>query len=161
MIFDSSDILKQLEAGKSVDELATEAATAINTALKFQQEKIQKAKLKANKENKIKDLADIVVMGFDYLNQYYPKLLEDTNTGEPCKITDEDSKELAEILVDAFDNAYEQTFKNLDMLKGLFDLETKKTPIKLNDPSTKWTISFKNKDDEDAIKKFLKDNGLN
>lgn len=161
MMFNSNDILRQLEAGKSVDELATEAATAINEALKIQQEKIQKAKIRANKENKIKDLADIVTVGFDYLNQYYPKLLEETETGKACKITAEDANELAEVLVDAFDNAYEQIFKNFDALKDLFDLENKKTPVKFEVPEdSKWTISFQNKDD-DAIKKFLKDNGLN
>lgn len=167
-MFNANDILAQLESGKSVDDLATAAAVAINEAVKLQEQKKKEAEKKkaealaaADKENKEKDLFYLIADAKNFFYKYYGRLFEDKVTGKQVEFSDEEIKSLAKGLVQTFDRAYLETFAELEKLSetlgdlGLFDemAKTKKNP-------KTWTFNFENKEDVDAIAKFLKDNGL-
>jgi len=135
MTFDTNEILKQLENGTNVNDIAAAAANAINDALKLQEKKkkeAEAAKKKANKETKIKDFGFLVEGMIDFLQEYYPELLKE-------EIPDTKIGELAKELVDIFDKAYDETmaFMKSDTFEKL----------------------VKNRDN-DAIGNFLKENGL-
>jgi len=135
MTFDTNEILKQLENGTNVNDIAAAAANAINDALKLQEKKkkeAETAKKKANKEAKIKDFGFLVEGMIDFLQEYYPELLKED-------IPDTKIGELAKELIDVFDKAYDETmaFMKSDTFEKL----------------------VKNRDN-DAIGNFLKENGL-
>jgi len=135
MTFDTNEILKQLENGTNVNDIAAAAANAINDALKLQERKkkeAEAAKKKANKEAKIKDFGFLIEGMIDFLQEYYPELLKED-------IPDTKIGELAKELIDIFDKAYDETmaFMKSDTFEKL----------------------VKNRDN-DAIGNFLKENGL-
>lgn len=134
MTFDTNEILKRLENGENVNDIAAAAANAINDALKLQEKKKKEAeaKKKANREAKVKDFGFLIEGVIEFFQEYYPELLKE-NVPE-AKI-----KELAEELVDIFDKAYDETmaFMKSDVFEKM----------------------VKNRDN-DAIGNFLKENGL-
>ena len=135
MTFDTNEILKQLENGTNVNDIAAAAANAINDALKLQEKKkkeAETAKKKANKEAKFKDFGFLIEGMIDFLQEYYPELLKED-------IPDTKIGELAKELIDIFDKAYDETmaFMKSDTFEKL----------------------VKNRDN-DAIGNFLKENGL-
>jgi uncharacterized membrane protein YqiK len=140
MTFDVNDILKQLENGTDVNDIAAAAANAINDALKLQEKKKKEAEAKKKmaaaetKRAKIEDLGFLIEEVIDFFHEYYPELLDGKE-----EIADDKVREIAGELVDVFDKAYNETmdFMNSDAFKMIAK-----------------------KDDKDAIKDFLKENGL-
>lgn len=140
MTFDVNDILKQLESGTDVNDIAAAAANAINDALKLQEKRKKEAETKKKmaaaetKRAKIEDLGFLIEEVIDFFHEYYPELLDGKE-----EIADDKVREIAGELVDIFDKAYNETldFMKSDMFKKIAK-----------------------KDDKDAIKDFLKENGL-
>jgi iron-sulfur cluster repair protein YtfE (RIC family) len=135
MTFDVNDILKQLENGTDVNDIAAAAANAINDAMKLQEKKKKEAEAqKKMAAAKVEDLGFLIEEVIDFFHEYYPELLEGKE-----EIPDAKVREIAGELVDVFDKAYNETldFMNSDMFKKIAK-----------------------KDDKDAIKDFLKENGL-
>lgn len=136
MTFDVNDILKQLENGTDVNDIAAAAANAINDAMKLQEKKKKEAEAqkKMAAAEKVEDLGFLIEEVIDFFNEYYPELLDGKE-----EIADAKVREIAAELVDVFDKAYNETldFMNSDMFKKI----------------------AKN-NDKDAIKDFLKENGL-
>ena len=140
MTFDVNDILKQLESGTDVNDIAAAAANAINDAMKLQEKRKKEAEAKKKmaaaetKRAKIEDLGFLIEEVVDFFHEYYPELLDGKE-----EIADDKVREIAGELVDIFDKAYNETmnFMNSDMFKKIAK-----------------------KDDKDAIKDFLKENGL-
>jgi uncharacterized membrane protein YqiK len=140
MTFDTNEILKRLENGENVNDIAAAAANAINDALKLQEKKKKEAEAKKKmaaaetKRAKIEDLGFLIEEVVDFFHEYYPELLDGKE-----EIADDKVREIAGELVDVFDKAYNETmdFMNSDMFKKIAK-----------------------KDDKDAIKDFLKENGL-
>ena len=139
MTFDVNDILKQLENGTDVNDIAAAAANAINDAMKLQEKKKKEAEAKTkmaaaeNKRAKVEDLGYLIEEVIDFFNEYYSELLEGK------EVSDAKVREIAGELVDVFDKAYDETIK---LVK-----------------SNAFGNAIKN-DDKDAIKDFLKENGL-
>ena len=140
MTFDVNDILKQLESGTDVNDIAAAAANAINDAMKLQEKRKKEAEAKKKmaaaetKRAKVEDLGFLIEEVIDFFHEYYPELLDGKE-----EIADAKIREIAGELVDIFDKAYNETldFMNSDMFKKIAK-----------------------KDDKDAIKDFLKENGL-
>lgn len=134
MTFDVNEILKQLEDGTDVNDIAAAAANAINDAMKLQEKKKKEAEVKkrANKEAKVKDFGFLIEGAIEFLHEYYPELLDG-------QISEAKTRELAEELVDIFDKAYDETMKFMK-----------------NDAFGKAIKTG----DNDAIGNFLKENGL-
>ena len=140
MTFDANEILKQLESGTDVNDIAAAAANAINDAMKLQEKKKKEAEAKKKmaaaetKRAKVEDLGFLIEEVIDFFHEYYPELLDGKE-----EIADAKIREIAGELVDIFDKAYNETmdFMNSDMFKKV----------------------AKN-NDKDAIKDFLKENGL-
>ena len=140
MTFDVNDILKQLESGTDVNDIAAAAANAINDAMKLQEKRKKEAEAKKKmaaaetKRAKVEDLGFLIEEVIDFFHEYYPELLDGKE-----EIADDKVREIAGELVDIFDKAYNETidFMNSDMFKKIAK-----------------------KDDKDAIKDFLKENGL-
>jgi uncharacterized membrane protein YqiK len=140
MTFDTNEILKRLENGENVNDIAAAAANAINDALKLQEKKKKEAEAKKKmaaaetKRAKIEDLGFLIEEVVDFFHEYYPELLDGKE-----EIADDKVREIAGELVDVFDKAYNETmdFMNSDAFKMIAK-----------------------KDDKDAIKDFLKENGL-
>ena len=140
MTFDVNDILKQLESGTDVNDIAAAAANAINDAMKLQEKKKKEAEAKKKmaaaetKRAKVEDLGYLIEEVIDFFHEYYPELLDGKE-----EIADAKIREIAGELVDIFDKAYNETlaFMNSDAFGKV----------------------VKN-GDRDAIKDFLKENGL-
>ena len=139
MTFDANEILKQLEAGTDVNDIAAAAANAINDAMKLQEKKKKEAEAKKKmaaaetKRAKVEDLGFLIEEVIDFFNEYYPELLEGK------EVSDAKVREIAGELVDIFDKAYNET---LEFMK-----------------SDTFGKLVKNGND-DAIKDFLRENGL-
>lgn len=139
MTFDVNDILKQLESGTDVNDIAAAAANAINDALKLQEKKKKEAEaqkkmaLAETKRAKVEDFGYLIEEVIDFFNEYYPELLEGK------EVSDAKIREIAGELVDVFDKAYDETLKFMK--------------------SDTFGKLVKN-GDNDAIGNFLKENGL-
>lgn len=135
MTFDVNDILKQLESGTDVNDIAAAAANAINDAMKLQEKKKKEAEAQKKKAaaEKVEDLGFLIEEVIDFFNEYYPELLEGK------EVSDAKVREIAGELVDVFDKAYDKTLKFMK--------------------SDTFGKLVKNGDD-DAIGNFLRENGL-
>ena len=139
MTFDVNDILKQLESGTDVNDIAAAAANAINDAMKLQEKKRKEAEAQKKmavaetKRAKVEDLGFLIEEVIDFFNEYYPELLEGK------EVSDAKVREIAGELVDIFDKAYDETLKFMK--------------------SDTFGKLVKNGDD-DAIGNFLRENGL-
>ena len=140
MTFDVNDILKQIESGTDVNDIAAAAANAINDAMKLQEKRKKEAEAKKKiaaaetKRAKIEDLGFLIEEVIDFFHEYYPELLEGKE-----EIADAKVREIAGELVDIFDKAYDETLKFMK--------------------SDTFGKLVKNGDD-DAIGNFLRENGL-
>lgn len=132
MTFDVNDILKQLESGTDVNDIAAAAANAINDAMKLQEKKKKEAEAQKKKAaaEKVEDLGFLIEEVIDFFNEYYPELLEGK------EVSDAKVREIAGELVDVFDKAYNETLKFMK------------------------SDTFGKLVDDDAIGNFLKENGL-
>lgn len=132
MTFDVNDILKQLESGTDVNDIAAAAANAINDAMKLQEKKKKEAEAqkKMAAAEKVEDLGFLIEEVIDFFNEYYPELLEGK------EVSDAKVREIAGELVDVFDKAYNETMK---LMKS---------------------DTFGKLVDDDAIGNFLRENGL-
>ena len=136
MTFDANEILKRLENGEDVNDIAAAAANAINDAMKLQEKKKKEAEAQKKNETKrakVEDLGFLIEEVIDFFNEYYPELLEGK------EVSDAKVREIAGELVDVFDKAYDETLKFMK--------------------SDTFGKLVKNGDD-DAIKDFLRENGL-
>lgn len=139
MTFDVNDILKQLESGTDVNDIAAAAANAINDAMKLQEKRKKEAEAKKKmavaetKRAKVEDLGFLIEEVIDFFHEYYPELLEGK------EVSDAKVREIAGELVDIFDKAYNETMKLMN--------------------SDTFGKLVKNGDD-DAIGNFLRENGL-
>ena len=136
MTFDANEILKRLENGEDVNDIAAAAANAINDAMKLQEKKKKEAEAQKKNETKrakIEDLGFLIEEVIDFFNEYYPELLEGK------EVSDAKVREIAGELVDVFDKAYDETLKF--MKSDTFGKLVKKG-------------------DDDAIGNFLRENGL-
>ena len=136
MTFDANEILKRLENGEDVNDIAAAAANAINDAMKLQEKKKKEAEAQKKNETKrakIEDLGFLIEEVIDFFNEYYPELLEGK------EVSDAKVREIAGELVDIFDKAYDETLKFMN--------------------SDAFGKLVKNGDD-DAIGNFLRENGL-
>lgn len=140
MVFDVNDILKQLEGGAEINDIATAAANAINEAVKLQEKKKKDAETalaKEVKENKIQDAGYLIEEVIDFFHEYYPEIIDDKG-----EISDAKVRSIAEELVDVFDRAYKETIKFINSDEG------------------KLFKDVLEKGNGDAIEKFLRENNL-
>ena len=155
-MFNKEDILAELAAGKSIEQIAQEAADTINAA-KAQHDKEVKAREEAarkeaedkriKKEKKEKDVTGIMNSMIDFMGEFYPSFIP--------------PHELAELRRTfnpaAFIEAMDETMK---MMKELPTVEDALAKAKPNEP-VKVTLSEKeSKELENALDKFLRENGL-
>ena len=129
-MFTTEDILKMIESGKSVDDLAKEFADRLNEANAIQESK-------RNQARKLEDAADLLEFAIDFVNDYYPTiaaLIEDVT------IT-------PDTIVEFFDTmAKDKNFMTqMKMLKGL---------------TRTFTTATDSKSAEEAIDVFLRKHGL-
>lgn len=155
-MFNVDDILAELAAGKSIEQIAQNAADVLNAA-KAQYEKEQAAKKEAErkakeaaalqKKRKVNSATAITNSLFDYMNEFYPGFFTAQEISDFRRTFD------AEALVDAIDETV-NTIKNLPSIdKALAKAGNGKTVnVKLTEKE--------NKELESALEKFLKENNL-
>ena len=161
-MFNIDDILAELAAGKSIEQVAQNAADVLNAA-KAQYDKEQAAKAKAEAERKAREEAErkaalqkkrkmnsataIMNSLFDYMDEFHPGFFSQKELEDFHRSFD------AGALVDAID-------ETVKMIKALPSVEqaiakagdSKNVSVKLNAEEAKSL--------ESAIDKFLKENGL-
>ena len=72
MTFDANEILKQLENGTDVNDIAAAAANAINDAMKLQEKKKKEAEAqkKMAAAEKVEDFGFLIEEVIDFFNEY-------------------------------------------------------------------------------------------
>lgn len=155
-MFNKEDILAELAAGKTIEQIAQEAADTLNAA-KAQHDKEVKAREEAarkeaekkriQKEKKEKDVTGIMNSVIDFMGEFYPSFIPAHELAEVRRTFDPG----------AFIKAMDETMKMMEELPTIEDALAKAKP---NEP-VKVTLSEKeSKQLENAIDKFLKENGL-
>lgn len=66
-MFTTEDILKMIESGKSVDDIAKEFTDRLNEANAIQESK-------KNQARRLEDAADLLEFAIDFINDYYPTI---------------------------------------------------------------------------------------
>ena len=113
-MYNSIDFLDMLNSGKDPSTIASELTKALNDAIS------QKAEMdkKNIAQRKVSALADLIDDVKEYLYEFYPKV------GSMVASLGLDSEELAEYVVNGFDEAYadmEKDFEALDHLLKMFE----------------------------------------
>lgn len=161
-MFNIDDILAELAAGKSIEQVAQNAADVLNAA-KAQYDKEQAAKAKAEAERKAREEAErkaaiqkkrkmnsataIMNSIFDYMDEFHPGFFSEKELADFHRTFD------AEGLVDAIDETVKLIKDMPTVAKALADAgDRKNVSVKLSPDEAKEL--------ESALDKFLKENGL-
>lgn len=161
-MFNIDDILAELAAGKSIEQVAQNAADVLNAA-KAQYDKEQAAKAKAEAERKAKEEAErkaaiqkkrkmnsataIMNSIFDYMDEFHPGFFTAQELADFHHTFD------AEAFVDAIDETVKMIKDMPTVAKALADAgDSKNVSVQLSPKEAKEL--------ESAIDKFLKENNL-
>lgn len=161
-MFNIDDILAELAAGKSIEQVAQNAADVLNAA-KAQYDKEQAAKAKAEAERKAKEEAErkaaiqkkrkmnsataIMNSIFDYMDEFHPGFFTAQELADFHRTFD------AEAFVDAIDETVKMIKEMPTVAKALADAgDSKNVSVKLSEKEAKEL--------ESALDKFLKENNL-
>lgn len=161
-MFNIDDILAELAAGKSIEQVAQNAADVLNAA-KAQYDKEQAAKAKAEAERKAKEEAErkaaiqkkrkmnsataIMNSIFDYMDEFHPGFFTAQELADFHRTFD------AEAFVDAIDETVKMIKDMPTVAKALADAgDSKNVSVKLSEKEAKEL--------ESALDKFLKENNL-
>jgi hypothetical protein len=161
-MFNIDDILAELAAGKSIEQVAQNAADVLNAA-KAQYDKEQAAKAKAEAERKAKEEAErkaaiqkkrkmnsataIMNSIFDYMDEFHPGFFSDQELADFHRTFD------AGAFVDAIDETVKMIKEMPTVAKALADAgDSKNVSVKLSPDEAKEL--------ESALDKFLKENNL-
>lgn len=161
-MFNIDDILAELAAGKSIEQVAQNAADVLNAA-KAQYDKEQAAKAKAEAERKAREEAErkaaiqkkrkmnsataIMNSLFDYMDEFHPGFFSEKELADFHRTFD------AGALVDAIDETVKMIKDMPTVAKALADAgDSKNVSVKLSPNEAKEL--------ESALDKFLKENGL-
>lgn len=161
-MFNIDDILAELAAGKSIEQVAQNAADVLNAA-KAQYDKEQAAKVKAEAERKAKEEAErkaaiqkkrkmnsataIVNSIFDYMDEFHPGFFSPNELADFHRTFD------AAAFVDAIDETVKMIKEMPTVAKALADAgDSKNVSVKLSKEEAKEL--------ESALDKFLKENNL-
>jgi hypothetical protein len=161
-MFNIDDILAELAAGKSIEQVAQNAADVLNAA-KAQYDKEQAAKAKAEAERKAKEEAErkaaiqkkrkmnsataIMNSIFDCMDEFHPGFFSDQELADFHRTFD------AGAFVDAIDETVKMIKEMPTVAKALADAgDSKNVSVKLSPDEAKEL--------ESALDKFLKENNL-
>ena len=159
-MFNIDDILAELAAGKSIEQVAQNAADVLNAA-KAQYDKEQAAKAEAErkakeeaerkaaiqKKRKMNSATSIVNSIFDYMDEFHPGFFSPNELADFHRTFD------AEAFVDAIDETVKMIKEMPTVAKALADAgDNKKVSVKLSKEEAKELNS--------ALDKFLKENNL-
>jgi hypothetical protein len=161
-MFNIDDILAELAAGKSIEQVAQNAADVLNAA-KAQYDKEQAAKAKAEAERKAKEEAErkaaiqkkrkmnsataIMDSIFDYMDEFHPGFFTAQELADFHRTFD------AEAFVDAIDKTVKLIKEMPTVAKALADAgDNKNVSVTLSPDEAKEL--------ESALDKFLKENNL-
>ena len=162
-MFNKEDILAELAAGKSIEQIAQSAADALNAAkaaydkqqeeerkrqeaenLKKALEEKKKKELTLQKKNRINDLFTNIC---DYFSDFYPELFDDNDFSHLYTHFD------PETWVKEIDNAISE----LKKIPGVAE------KAQVSDDGRNWSVKLEGEDAKkagDAIEKFLRENNL-
>lgn len=150
-MYNVNDILARLQNGESAEAIAQGFADVLNQAITAQNEeykKAQEAKRAAEvRAAKISDLTDIIDLVLDFVEHYYPEIVDNIDL--------EMEAEDVEYLVDELDKAMEQA-KTLTTMMNNFTTSRANVTITPSQPQPQKKTALA----EDAILTFLKSNGL-
>ena len=161
-MFNIDDILAELAAGKSIEQVAQNAADVLNAA-KAQYDKEQAAKAKAEAERKAREEAErkaaiqkkrkmnsataIMNSIFDDMDEFHPGFFTAQELADFHRTFD------AEAFVDAIDETVKMIKEMPTVAKALADAgDSKNVSVKLSEKEAKEL--------ESALDKFLKENNL-
>lgn len=148
-MFNVDDILAELAAGKSIEQLAQNAADVLNAA-KAQYDKEQAAKKEAaiiQKKRKMISATAIMNSIFDYMDEFHHGFFTDQELAEFKRTFD------AEGLVDAIDETVKMIKEMPTAAKAFTNTgNSKKMDVKISADEAKEL--------ESALDKFLKENNL-
>ena len=159
-MFNIDDILAELAAGKSIEQVAQNAADVLNAA-KAQYDKEQAAKAKAEAERKAKEERKAAIQKkrkmnsataimdsiFDYMDEFHPGFFTAQELADFHRTFD------AEAFVDAIDETVKLIKEMPTVAKALADAgDSKNVSVTLSPKETKEL--------ESALDKFLKENNL-
>jgi len=162
-MFNKEDILAELAAGKSIEQIAQSAADALNAAkaaydkqqeeerkrqeaekLKKAQEEKKKKELTLQKKNRITDLFTDLC---DYFSDFYPELFNNNDFSHFYNHFD------PETWVNEIDNAIAEVKK----IPGVAE------KAQVSNDGRNWSVKLEGEDAKkagDAIEKFLRENNL-
>lgn len=150
-MFDKNDILKELAAGKSIEEIAQSAADALNEAkadydrLKAEAEAKKKRELALQKQKKEESAHSIMDGIFNHLEKFYGDVFNDFDISRMKKHFD----------AAAFSAAFDETIEELKKMPAVQE--------KLKGNNKNWSVELTGEDAKqagDAIEKFLRENNL-
>lgn len=150
-MFNKNDILKELAAGKSIEEIAQSAADALNEAkadydrLKAEAEAKKKRELALQKQKKVESANSIMDGIFDHLQNFYGDIFDSFDIGRMRKHFD----------AAAFSAAFDETVEELKKMPAV--------QKKLKGDDKNWSVELTGEDAKqagDAIEKFLRENNL-
>lgn len=98
-MFDKYEVIKRLQNGEALDEIADSMITVLNDAAN----EYEKSKLNIERENKISDMTAILDLVHDYLLDYYTNSHAEINT-----INEFFSDKMVEKVVDEMDANYKK-----------------------------------------------------
>ena len=153
-MFSKEEILAELARGRSLEQIAQEAANALNEAksqyerqkaeeeIKRRREEENRKKVALQKEAKVKSIFGNI---FDYMSEFYPEVFNETDFNDFFREFE------ASKFVEAVD-------KTIDEIKSL-------PVVKKNVEQTPhgWKVKLEGEDAKkanDAIQKFLRENNL-
>lgn len=98
-MFDKYEVIKRLQNGETLDEIADSMITVLNDAAN----EYEKSKINIERENKISDMTAILDLVHDYLLDYYTNSHTEINT-----INEIFSDKMVEKVVDEIDTNYKK-----------------------------------------------------
>ena len=108
-MFDKYEVVRRLQNGETLDEIADSMTAALNDAAN----EYEQSKQETERDNKISDMGEILDLVHDYLLNYYAHSYEDIDA-----IDDTFSKDMVEEIVDGIDIAYNEVNSFFDYLKS-------------------------------------------
>ena len=137
---DKSEILARLQNGEDPQKLAETIANALNEAIvEYEQQEKQKRLEAAKAQQKINEAQKVINVTLDFLEAYYPQLVNDTVRKEVT----------GELLIQMIEESVKEINKINQSIKGLEDL------YKDYEALQKTSKPYMTTADIDPIEKFL------
>ena len=166
-MFSREDIMSRLAAGETIEDIANDAANALNEAnAAYQKQKAEKEeaeKLALQKqEAKKQSVSKIGNAILDYMESFYPDFFDDDMRNVFS------SNEFGDSIVQSIDNAFQEFGVNWNNLQKTNENISKafkfkdggKAEVNIGPNSLKIRMENVSEEDKDPIKDFLKKNGL-